>query len=472
MTDQTNEVLASLLTELGWSPRALARKINHVLGAGTVAETAPYHWRDGSRTPRPPLPTVTAWVLSRELGRPVTVSDLWRGRATHSPLVLPADFEMNLPWSRTGTMGFLDDWVRAGLLDRRHFLAVSGAAVISIATGYPAAEPGRLASAVGRGCTDNPLLDQIEQSIPLLQRLDDANGGGAHLPYVGAQLRAVALLVREGGHLGSVELRLFAALAELAQLAGWMALDAGKHGLAQRYLFTALRAAREAGYHSMAAHALGDLAFQAASRGCPADAVPLGEAAARVAATSPTGVRASVQTRLAYGYAVAGRLDDFERAYASGLDQMTRRDPNKDPAWMYYLTPNHLDAQAGYSLAHAGALATSAGDRSARRSLLRRGEQLLRTGAHDLPLGHPSQRRALFEGAWLSVAAACRGDVEQACTTGQLALTRLDCVQSARSADVLRLLARRLRRAGSKNEYVRDFLPALDRAVARQPVPA
>ncbi len=149
---------------------------------------------------------------------------------------------MDLPWSRTGTMGLLDDWVRAGLLDRRHFLAVSGAAVTSIAAGYPAtAEPGRLASALDRGRADNPLLDQIEHSIPLLQRLDDANGGGAHLAYVGAQLRAVALLLREGGHTGFVEVRLFAALAELAQLAGWMAFDAGKHGLAQRYLFTALR---------------------------------------------------------------------------------------------------------------------------------------------------------------------------------------------------------------------------------------
>ncbi|MDQ3150682.1 MAG: transcriptional regulator, partial [Actinomycetota bacterium] len=229
-----NEVLGSLLTELGWSPRALARKINHVFGAGTVAETAPYHWRDCGRTPRPPLPTVTAWVLSRELGRPVTVAELWHGRAARSPLVLPADVDMGLPWSRTGTMRLLDDWVRAGMLDRRHFLAVSGPAVTSITAGYPAAEPGRLAGALDRGCADNPLLDQIEQSIPLLQRLDDAHGGGTHLAYVGAQLRAVALLVIEGGHGGAVELRLFAALAELAQLAGWMALDAGKHGLAQR----------------------------------------------------------------------------------------------------------------------------------------------------------------------------------------------------------------------------------------------
>ncbi len=466
-----NEVLGSLLTELGWSPRTLARKINHVFGAGTVAETAPYHWRDGGRTPRAPLPTVTAWVLSRELGRPVTVSELWQDRAVPSPLVLPADVEMDPSCSRTATMGLLDDWVRAGLLDRRHFLAVSGAAVASVVNDYSTAEPGRLASALDRGRVDNPLLDQIEQSIPLLQRLDDANGGGAHLPYVGAQFRAVALLVREGGHNGAVERRLLAALAELAQLAGWMALDAGKHGLAQRYLFTALRTGREANHHALAAHVLGDLAFQAASREYPGDAVPLGEAAAHVAAIATAGVRASVQTRLAYGYAIAGRLDDFERAYANGLDQMANREPHDDPAWMYYLTSNHLDSQAGYALVHAGALASSAHDRASHRSLLQRGEQLLRTGAYDLPLGDPSQRRALFEGAWVSVAAACRGHFEQACATGQLSVARLDYVQSARSADVLRLLARRLRRA-RRNEYVRDFLPVLDRVLARQPVSA
>ena len=67
----------------------------------------------------------------------------------------------------------------------------------------------------------------------LLQRLDDAHGGGAHLAYVGAQFRAVALLLRQGSHPATIERRLFAALAELGQLAGWMAFDAGQHGLAK-----------------------------------------------------------------------------------------------------------------------------------------------------------------------------------------------------------------------------------------------
>ncbi len=170
----------------------------------------------------------------------MTAVELWQGRASGSPLVLPADIDMDGPWSRASTLVLIDDWVVAGLLDRRHFLAVSGTTVLDIATRYLTGEPGRLAAALERGPVDNPLLAQIEQSIPLLQRLNDTHGGGAYLPYVGAQFRAVALLLRQGGHPARVERRLFAALAEIGQLAGWMALDAGRHGLAQRYLFTCL----------------------------------------------------------------------------------------------------------------------------------------------------------------------------------------------------------------------------------------
>ncbi len=471
MAESPNEVLTSLLDELGWSPRGLARRINHVFGAGTVAETAPYHWRDSGCIPRPPLPELAAWVLSRELGRPVTPAELWKGRASGSPLVLPVDIDMDGPWSRASTLALLEDWVVAGLLDRRHFLAVSGTTVLGIAARYLTGEPGMLAAALERGSVGHPLLAQIEQSIPLLQRLNDTHGGGAYLPYVGAQFRAVALLVRQGGHPAGVERRLFGALAAIGQLAGWMALDAGRHGLAQRYLFTALRAAREADYHPMAAYVVADLAFQAAYREHSRDAIALGQAAVRLAAGSPAGVRALVQTRLALGHALAGQLGDFDRAHATGLDAIADRDPAEEPVWMDldYLTSNHLDTRAGYALTHAGTLAVAAGDRQSGAALLRRGERLLRTGAYALPVDHPAQRRALFEGAWLSVAAAGQGDLEQACRSGSLAVARLTVVQSVKSAQVLRLLARRLRRC-TRNEYVRDFLPTLNAAVARHPM--
>jgi hypothetical protein len=465
-TGQPNDVLVAVLAELGWSPRTLAQRINRAFGTGTVAATAPYHWRDASRVPRQPLPALTAWVLSRELGRPVTVAELWQGRAPGAPLTLPATVEMDLPWSRPAMLGIIDDWVVSGLLDRRHFLAVSGAALTAAAAGYLIAEPGSLTAALNGSGVGNLLLDQIEQSIPLLQRLDDANGGQAHLAYVGAQFRAVALLLRQAGHPGHVERRLFAALAELGQLAGWMAFDAGRNGLAQRYFFTALRAAGESGYRPMAAHILGDLAFQAASRNQPADAVSLGETAAHLASGTPPTVRASVSTRLAYGYAIAGRHADFERAHQSALDTLAERHDD-EPAWMYFLTPGHLDAQAGYALVHAATLGHDASHRDL-RPLLRRGTRLLGTGAHDVPLADTgSQRRALFEGAWLSVAAAVRGDLEQACAHGRRALARTDSVQSPRSLDVLRVLADQVRRR-TRNDHVAEFLPELTTALDRQ----
>lgn len=90
MDNEGNTVLAALLTELDWTPRMLTRQINRLFGPGTVADTAAYHWRDTARVPRPPLPALVAWVLSRNLGRSVTVAELWNGRAPDSPVVVPA----------------------------------------------------------------------------------------------------------------------------------------------------------------------------------------------------------------------------------------------------------------------------------------------------------------------------------------------------------------------------------------------
>jgi hypothetical protein len=457
-----NEVLDGLLQELSWSPRTLARRLNRDFGTGTVAETAPYHWRDSGGVPRSPLPALVAHLLSCELGRLVTLGELWQGRAMDSPLVVRADAGMRQPWTRAGTLGTIDDWVVTGLLDRRQFLAISGVSLTSIPGAYPTAA--KTTREFARAATDGPLIEQIEQSIPLLQKLDDASGGGAHLQYVGAQFRSVALLFREGSQPRSVESRLLSALAEIGQLAGWMAFDAGHHGLAQRYMFTALRAAHECGYKAMAAHIVGDLAFQAATREQPSDAVELGESAARIAEHAPASVRASVQTRLAYGYAIAGDMSAFEHTHQSALDVLADGDRSEDPAWMYYLTPSHLDTQAGYALTHVGTLASESGSGSAGRTMLRQGEKLLRKGAYDRPLTDQAQRRALFEGAWLATAAAGRGNLEEACALGRTAVSRTATVRSARSLEVLGRLAARLRRA-KRNEYVRDFLPSLEAVI-------
>ena len=273
---------------------------------------------------------------------------------------------------------------------------------------------------------------------------------------------------RDGGHTDATSHRLLVALSDLAQLAGWKAFDAGQQGLAQRYFFTGLRAAHDAGYRSMEAHILADLSFQAASLGDPSEGLALGEAARRVSTGSPASVQASVLSRLAYAYAAAGRVTDCERAWAESRDQLAKRQPDRDPDWMYYLTPNHLDCQAGYAMILAGRRIVASGRGADGRTLLRKGEALLRTGAYARRLDAPNQRRALYEGTWLALGYTAHGKFEDACAVTRMALPRLDQVRSPRSAALLGALAHELRRR-QRNQSVADLLPELQNALARHP---
>ncbi|MFG2158212.1 carph-isopro domain-containing protein [Streptomyces olivaceus] len=472
MTPQTGEpnvVLAGCLDELGWSPKALARKLNRVFGAGTVAESAPYHWRDAGSLPRSPLPMMAAYVLSQELGRNVSVAELWQGRVGDSSALVPADTDLARPWTAQGMETIVEDWVMGGLVERRRFLAISGAGLLAIVAQYLDGTAGRgqytprMTSSLG---TD-PLVDQVEQHLPMLQLLDDEHGGARHLPYVGAQFRAVGLLIREGGHSPAVASRLIRALAEIGQLAGWMAFDAADHGLAQRYFVTALRAAHQVNDLPLCAHILGDLSFQAASRGHPADAIALGEAARRASDAAPLAVRASVLSRLAYAYAAAGRDNDFAHTRGAARRLIASRDGSQEePRWMYFLTDNHLDCQAGYGLIQMGRAQQKAESGKKSRRFLAQGTEMLRSGAYDVPRGDPSQRRAMFEGAWLALGHSAHGDLEAACEIGQIAADRLDAVRSPRSAALLHQLAADLRRR-QRNPHVRGFLPALENALAQ-----
>lgn len=461
-----NAVLAACLEELDWSPKVLARKLNKVFGAGTVAESAPYHWRDFGGVPRSPLPMMTAYVLSQEIGRVVSVGELWQGRAMDSPMLLSASSGMELPWTVGGLKSIVEDWVIGGLIDRRQFLAISGSGLTAVVAGYleGTAGHGSYLPRVEGDLREAPLVDQIENQLPRLQLLDDEHGGARHLGYVGAQFRSIGLLIHEGDHVDAVTVRLLQALAEVGQLAGWMAFDAARHGLAQRYFITALRAAHQVNDLPLCAHILADLSFQAASRQHPADAITLGEAARRASDAAPAAVRASVLSRLAFAYATAGRSTDFLRTRAMARELVERPPTGEEPRWMYFLTPNHLECQAGYALVHLGIVRQEDGSTGPARKLLAQGIDLLATGAHTRSHTAPHQRRALYEGAWLALGNSARGELELACKIGAAAIERLSSVSSPRSVQLLNRLATDFRRR-QRNPYVRSFLPQLEHAL-------
>jgi hypothetical protein len=464
-----NAVLAECLVELGWAPTTLARKVNRLFGAGTVSVSAPYHWVDRGGVPRAPLPTLTAYVLSQHLGRPVSVRDLWQGRADDSPLLVPADTGMDAPWSIAAALQILEDWLLAGLMDRRTFLAASGTTLTGLAWEYLGLEGGRLLAAIEGDGVGATLIAQLEGTIPTLWALDDAHGGQRVLPYVSAQFQIAAHILRQGGHDAQATQGLFRVVALLGQHAGWAAFDAGRHGLAQRYYLTALRAAHQAGDRQLGAHVLADLAFQAASTDAREEAGDLAEVAMSAAAPLPPRVQASVASRAAFAHGASGDEHRFAACRDLAHEQLDGTTPEAgDPDWMYYLTPGHIDALAASSLVRLAQTARTQGRTRRARTRLRAGLELLQNTAALRDRRHPHQRRAAVEGAWLTLAYTLHGDLDQACRVGRLTISRLDGVQSDRCTSVLATLRGELRSGRMNNPDVRAFVPELERALHAQ----
>ncbi len=454
--DTPNVTLSQLLAGVSWSGERLAREICRVLGTGAVHPTAPYKWLKGHQPRRDEVRQATAFVLSQASSQLITVSELWPGCAPRESLLVPAVAGMEVPWTLAGTLAIAHDWLMGGLMERRVFMAVSGPALTELVWTAVNTEPARLAAALNGGQVGATLIEQVEESIPRLRQLDDRQGGGgANLIYVNAQFQAVAQLLHTAEHGGQITRRLLVAWAELGQLAGWMAADAERHGLAQRYHVTALRAAHNAGDKALGAHVLSAMAWHAADREQAADAISLGTSAMELARRSPVIVQALVSSRLAYGYALAG---DAERVHAAhGRARELVEHPNGHrPRWAYWVSPQSTDCACGIQQVNLG----MAGSGNSRRHF-GNAITLLTPGATALA-DQGYQRDALQEGAWLARAHIGRGELEQACEVGRIVLEWLPHIDSPRSLALLRRLAGELR-ARKANSHVREFSTELDR---------
>ncbi|MGH3929677.1 MAG: hypothetical protein ACRDTF_06835 [Pseudonocardiaceae bacterium] len=453
--DTPNEALGQLLACLSWSGERLAREVCRVLGTGAVHPTAPYKWLKGHRPRRDEVRQATAFVLSHASTRPVTVGELWPGCAPRDSLLIPALCGMEVPWTLQGTLVIAHDWLLGGLMDRRVFVAVSGSALTELAWLAVNTEPARLAAALAGGQVDLTLIEQVEETIPRLRQLDDRHGGAANLVYVNAQFQAVAQLLKTADHSGSVTRRLLVVWAELGQLAGWMAADTERHGLAQRYYLTALRAAHNAADKALGANVLSMMAMNAADREEPADAISLGAAAMEMACRGPVTVRALVSSRLAAGYALTGDTGRFHAA-AERARELAEHPTGHRPSWAYYVSPQALDAGCGGNQVRLAMAASHD-----RRRHLGNAITLL-TPRATVPADHLYQRDALMAGIWLTAAHIGRSELEQACEIGRTTLARLPHVNSPRLLARLRRVADDLR-ARKANPYVREFSTELDR---------
>jgi transcriptional regulator with XRE-family HTH domain len=314
-----------------------------------------------------------------EPGRPVT------------PAVLAA-YEKVTGMRLTGVAGHGQgeggggDWRRGHLSEARR--RTLNAKIAAVAVGGPLGEQtGRILDSTGRILAPARICDAdvsaVEQAAAMCTELDLRLGGAVCDQQARALLRwAVGMLASEASE--RVGARLHAAIAALAQRAGWSAFDADSHDVARSLLTIALFAAARADDPDLRAHVLADLAAQHNYLGYPEDClrvVRFGEVDERVGPR----VRSVLNGVKARAYAVLGdaracwhHIELAEDAHAS-VDRAAAAD-----GWLDSVgTAAHLFAMTGHA---AAALARRVGTDRTRTDA---GERLNRA----IELLHP-QRQA------------------------------------------------------------------------------
>lgn len=191
------------------------------------------------------------------------------------------------------------------------------------------------------------LVEQLEEAARTFREWDAAVGGGIRRAAVVGQLYEVAEVLRQARD--AAQPRLFRIAAQLALLAGEMALDSGLQATAQRYLILGLHCAKESGDRSLAAGLLATMGRQLIRLGRAQDALDLlavGRAGAH-GELEPL-ARALIEAVEARAHGALGRAEQCrqaaERAVASQELAGVR---GRTPDWLAGYTSAALRAELG-----------------------------------------------------------------------------------------------------------------------------
>jgi hypothetical protein len=271
----------------------------------------------------------------------------------------------------------------------------------------------------------------LGQRIATLRRMDDLVGGADLAALTGRELRAGLHLLRSGDITGPRRRQLLPAVAELAQLACWVAADAGAPGAARQAHRIGVETALAAGAYPLAGHLMGSLAHLStehdSTRPDSTELARQGYRLARPAASATT--RALLLHRVAFAAARAGQRRACEQALAGAERAFERRDPSHDPAWVYWFDDAELTAMTGRCYAALGRPRVA--------------EPLLRAALGDRRIR--LRTWALYAG-WLAAVQLDCGEVERAATTARGALLTAVRVGSVRALRQVTSLHPRLRR--------------------------
>ncbi|OIK24246.1 hypothetical protein [Streptomyces malaysiense] len=343
---QPNRLLQALVQETGVSNAGLARRIN-LCGAEygldlRYDKTSVSRWLRGQQA-RGPTPRILAEVLSRKLNREITLAEIGMPDLTarHSP-----------------TTGFAFVPPLAGAIDQACGLWRADAGRPAYAQGSGVGAPRLLESCrdwlaahadtdVSRSAGSRVGAADVEAVHVITRDLAAADhrfGSGRIRPIAVHCLDTVVAKLLRGSYSRHTGRRLFACAARLTELAGYMAVDVGRPGLAQRYYVQALRLAQAADDRGYGAYIIARSMHQlAVSAGHSRTAVQAARIALQGAPqpAAPT-LRALLHTSEARGHAVAGDLLAYRDAASRAREALARAGTEGEPDWAENFDQAHL----------------------------------------------------------------------------------------------------------------------------------
>ena len=302
-------------------------------------------------------------------------------------------------------------------------------------------KPQLIELSVGRRIGDS-LVATAEHRVIQLRRADDFVSGRTSHTLVQQELKATTKLLDEASLTEDQTHRLLTATGELAQLAAWVAADAGLYKQAARYTEGGVLAAHAADNEPLAANVISTLAYQLANTGNPRQAAMLARTAYAGARHSATATaKALLLERVAWADAKSGDLASCERALGQVEDNFGHTQPADDPDWVYWLNREEVDVMAGRCF-------TELNQPGRAESLLRNA-----TSSYDNAL---VRENSLYL-SWLAEDYVLLNEIESAADIARRVLELASKADSARTDERLRHLAMLLRRY-KEIQAAADFL--------------
>lgn len=348
-----NRALAAVLDEARVSRKGLARRVRDLAHRDgkriSTDHVSVGRWLDGGQ-PMPDAARYVAAALSEILRRAITPTALGftatLGTAGAAGTVLPGQVAY-APDVETAA-GALADVANADL-EGNGLHQLNGwdqHAAPGVIAGYLFGDAGR-----GESSADGPPLDAtaIRLTTARLMDLDFQLGGGHVRELLLYYFRSQVMPLLDALPATGRRRDLFSAVAELAQMLGWSAYDAGRHGAAQRYFVHGLRLARAAEDDLLGARLLSNLSHQANYLGDFQNSVQLARAAQSAARAGASPVTTSMLLAMeARALASLGDLRGCAGALHRAEESLDRGGRGDDPDWIRYFDRAELAGEAAH----------------------------------------------------------------------------------------------------------------------------